>query len=81
MNTWTKPYFGVQHLNGLPRGWQVTVSEYSPGFAQCWVRPEGAGFGGQTTNHESAAAARHHGERQVGLLLGSITQFEGRNAK
>lgn len=65
---WSKPYYGVQHLEGLHRGWQITVTERTPDFAECWVRPEGAGFNGHTTSHDSIEEARAHGEQQARLM-------------
>lgn len=64
---WTKPYFGVQHLDGLRRGWQITVTDRES-FAECWVRPEGAGFNGHTTQHDSADLARQYGEQQAHVM-------------
>lgn len=43
MHNWTRPYYGVTHLNGLVRRTQVTAcdrSEYcddGSGFADCYV--------------------------------------------
>ncbi len=33
---WTKPYFGVQHLQCLPKRWQITVADYNT-FAEVTV--------------------------------------------
>ena len=39
---WTKPYYGVQHLEGLTRGLrQITLTDYGP-FVEVWaLGPEG----------------------------------------
>ena len=44
MATWTKPYYGVQHLDGLIRGIrQVTLTDYGPradgsgNFVEVWA--------------------------------------------
>lgn len=68
--TWTQPYVGVQHLEGLPRGWQVTV-ENRGSFSDAYVLAPGHGFtpmAEQTFNN--VQAARVWAEQQARLLAG-----------
>ncbi len=67
---WTKPYYGVQHLEEtLPRGVQITVTSYET-FATCWVKPPD-GFGkGEPPMFDTAAQARAYGEKQAKLIYG-----------
>ena len=34
--SWTRPYFGVSHLNFIKRGYQTTITEY-PTFTEGYV--------------------------------------------
>ncbi len=36
MPTWSKPYCGIQHLDGVAPGWQVSVEE-GPGWSEAYV--------------------------------------------
>ncbi|MCG8275376.1 hypothetical protein [Stenotrophomonas sp. NLF4-10] len=67
MSAWTKPYHGVQHLNGLRAGFQITVYDRD-GFAECLVFLPGHGFNAKRTHHADAAEARAHGEKQASEL-------------
>lgn len=66
---WTAPYFGVQHLKPLRRGFQVTVTAYADDFAEAFVFTPGSGFTrtvDERFNGENAAeAARSWGERKA----------------
>jgi hypothetical protein len=61
---WTNPFYGVQHLNGLRRGFQITVADLGS-VAECKVFLPGHGFNAKVSVHEDAASARAHGERQA----------------
>lgn len=67
MSVWTKPYHGVQHLNGLRSGFQITVNDRD-GFAECLVFLPGHGFNAKSTQHADAAEARAYGEKQAADL-------------
>lgn len=68
--TWTQPYCGVQHLNGLPRGWQISVQDYET-FANVFVLGPGGGFTSLAeADCDDVQAARVWGERQAQLLIG-----------
>lgn len=69
---WSRPHYGVQHLAGLREGWQVTCTDYGT-FAQCWIRPHGAGFRGTTEIFDTIEAARQYGERRA-HALGAFAQ-------
>lgn len=61
---WTAPFHGVQHLNGLRRGFQITVADLGS-VAQCKVFVPGHGFKAKTSNHADVTAAREHGANQA----------------
>lgn len=65
--TWSKPYYGVQHLDGLRNGFQVTVTDRGS-IAECSVFLPGHQFRATTSVHPDAAAARIHGESQAVAL-------------
>jgi hypothetical protein len=64
---WSKPYCNVQHLHGLKRGFQVTVTDRD-GWAECCVFTPGCGFNATETEHDSVDLAIHHGEAQAAAL-------------
>ena len=65
--TWTRPYYGVQHLKPLPRGWQITVEDWGD-WASCWVKPPGSFKDIREQAFLSSANARAWGEEQAKLL-------------
>lgn len=70
MNTWTKPYYGVQHIGQFSQRtpWG-TVEDYGTfANALCWF--PGCQFSPTQTQHETAEAARQHVEKW--LSAGSI---------
>lgn len=71
---WSRPYYGVQHLAGLREGWQVTCIDYDT-FAQCWIRPPGAGFRGTIEMFATIEEARQYGERRA-HTLGAFAQAQ-----
>jgi hypothetical protein len=64
---WSKPYCSVQHLSGLKRGFQITVTNWNS-FADCAVFVPGCGFSATHTDHETIEQAIEHGEKQAALL-------------
>lgn len=64
---WTTPFHGVQHLDGLVRGYQITVTDREL-FAECSVFVLGGGFNAKVSKHADAATARAHGEAQADAL-------------
>jgi hypothetical protein len=34
---WTKPYFGIRHIDNIPRSHQITVTELSNGKAEAFL--------------------------------------------
>lgn len=64
---WTTPFHGVQHLDGLARGYQITVTDRES-FADCSVFVPGSGFNAKVSQHADAATARAHGEAQADAL-------------
>lgn len=64
--TWSKPYYGVQHFGECStRSTWATVVDHGS-FATCTVWFPGCGFRPTETQHEDAAAARAHAEERVG---------------
>lgn len=61
---WTNPFYGVQHLNGLRHGFQITVTDFGS-VATCKVFLPDHGFNAKVSVHEDVASARAHGERQA----------------
>lgn len=66
-NKWSAPFHGVQHLSGMKRGFQVTVTDYDS-FAECSVFVPGCEFNATDSNHDTLAQAQAHGEQQASLL-------------
>lgn len=65
MATWTNPYCGLQHMNGLKRGCQISVQEYSESHATAYVLLPGGGFTSAAEgSFDSADSARTWGERK-----------------
>jgi len=67
MKNWTEAYYGITHLNGMKRGFQVTVRDYGS-FAECLVFTPGSGFNSAKTKHDSVADAKAYGEAQAAAL-------------
>lgn len=64
---WSKPFHGIQHLGGLKRGFQVSVTDCGS-FAECDVFVPGCGFNATETKHDTVELARAHGEAQARSL-------------
>lgn len=64
---WSIPLHGVQHLDGLRKGFQITVEAYAS-FALTLVFLPGHGFDARRTMHADASAARIYGETQANEL-------------
>lgn len=65
--SWTNPYFGVSHLNGVRREFQITVNDYGS-FALLHVFTPGRGFSAKETHHENAGTAMSAGEAEARAL-------------
>jgi hypothetical protein len=61
---WTNPFYGVQHLRGLARGFQVTVTDRN-GWAECDVFTPGCGFSAEESQHDSVAQAIEYGVKRA----------------
>lgn len=70
---WTAPGYGVTHLQGLKRQFQVTAVDYGS-FALCKVFTPGCGFSASETKHDSIEVAKAHGEQQAVALDGFAEQ-------
>ena len=68
---WTKPYCGVTHLLGTPKGTQISITS-GKDWAQCWIAGPSGRFwtGSQTKNFRSISAAKAWGEKQARLRWG-----------
>lgn len=62
--SWTTPYHGVQHLNGLKKGWQVTVVARCS-FAEAYVLPPGTFTTCDQRSFDTAAEACVWAERRA----------------
>jgi len=65
--TWTTPFHGVQHLNGLRQGFQITVEDLGA-CALTKVFLPGHNFNARQTTHDGVDAARAFGESQAAEL-------------
>lgn len=65
MSGWSKPYHGVQHLDGVKPGWQVTVEDHFS-WAEVYVL-QGL-HSVSESQHATAATARVWGEEQAKRL-------------
>lgn len=73
---WTKPYYGVQHLHGLPAGWQITVVAYPTSACVCLFHLRGiTPFTPEREHHGPLAECLRLGE-QWGQLLRPETRPE-----
>lgn len=70
--TWTRPYFGVQHLKGLPTGYQITVEDCGEGYFECYVLFTPSGFlpvhSAVRKSREKARAWGERKARELGLV-------------
>ncbi len=73
MPTWSKPYCGIQHLDGLVPGWQASVEEH-PGWSGAYVlhRTRTASI----SRHPTVKKARAWAEAEAQRLR--ILKAEGR---
>lgn len=72
---WTAPFYGVQHLNGLRRGFQITITDLGT-IVECKVFLPGHCFNATVSTHPSTALAREHGERQA-RELDALARVQG----
>jgi hypothetical protein len=62
---WSKPYYGVQHLEGTRRFFQVTACDYGA-FTEVYVLAPGSGFTAVAqTSFPTAEEARAWGEKMA----------------
>lgn len=73
--TWTKPYYGVTHLNGLKVGWQITATEFLL-TATVYVKPPGTFTSQDDATFMTIESAKEWGEqkaRDLNLFAGAAT--------
>lgn len=67
MTTWSAPFHGVSHLEGLRPGFQVTVCDYDV-MAECQVFTPGNGFSANVSKHPTAQQAMAAGVQAADSL-------------
>lgn len=66
-SNWSAPFYGIQHLADLKRGFQITVTNRDE-FADCCIFVPGCGFSAAETIHDTIEQAREYGEHQAVML-------------
>lgn len=73
--TWSAPYYGVQHLEGVKRGYQFTVEDRGA-WAESLAFLPGRGFSADRMAHKNVALARSHAEH----VAKAMDAFDGEQA-